>query len=205
MGTGIRVIERRSEPLSSVRLEDAEPAPRARRWRHALVALNVLGGLAVLGSYTDGLARPGAAAVLWGGVPEGLRPLYTGSMLLAALGYFPMTGAVLFGLDAGRARVAGRFDYRLFVLLYALILVPSALWMPLTFQMVDTPSPLLWAAIRAVLALVGIGSLGVLAALARVQPGPPRGLRGLALAGAAAFCLQTVVLDALVWPAFFPR
>jgi hypothetical protein len=26
----------------------------------------------------------------------------------------------------------------------------------------------------------------------------------LAVAGSLAFCLQTVVLDALVWPAFFP-
>jgi len=197
----VSVIAQPSEGPVPVRLEGA---PRARRWRVALAALNVLGGLAVLGSYADGLARPGAAAALWGGVPDGLRPLYTVSMLLAAAGYFPMTGAVLFGIDATRARVA-RFGYGLFVSLYALILLPSALWMPLTFEMVAAPSPLLWAAIRACLALVGLGSLGVLAALALVRPGPPPALRALALAGAAAFCLQTAVLDALVWPAFFPR
>ena len=165
----------------------------------------MLGGLAVLGSYVDGLARPGAGAALWGGVPEGLRPLYTVSMLLAAAGYFPMTGAVLFGIDASRARVAGRFGYGLFVILYALVLIPSALWMPLTFRMVEAPAPLLWAAIRGCLALVGVGSLGVLAALALVRPGPAPAFRALALAGAAAFCVQTALLDALVWPSFFPR
>jgi hypothetical protein len=201
----ISVIAQPSEGPVSVRLEEAALASRARRWRLALVALNVLGGLAVLGSYADGLARPGASAALWGGVPEGLRPIYTVSMLLAAAGYFPMTAAVLFGIDATRARVAQRFGYGLFVILYASILIPSALWMPLTFEMVAAPSPLLWAAIRGCLALVGLGSLGVLAALALVRPGPSPALRALALAGAAAFCLQTAVLDALVWPAFFPR
>jgi hypothetical protein len=205
MQSPVLVIERRSEGPAPVRLEDPAAARRGRHWRVALVALNVLGGLAVLGSYAHGLARPGAGDALWGGVPESLRPLYTVSMLLAAAGYFPMTGAVLLGLDAARARVAGRFGYGLFVLLYALILIPSALWMPLTFQMIEAPSPLVWAAIRAALALVGLGSLGVLAALAAVRPGPPRMLRGLALVGAAAFCLQTALLDALVWPAFFPR
>lgn len=201
----VTVIAKPDEGPVSVRLEGAALASRARRWRLALAALNALGGMAVLASYADGLARPGAAAALWGGIPEGLRPLYTVSMLLAAAGYFPMTGAVLFGIDAARARVAGRFGYGLFVLLYALILIPSALWMPLTFEMVAAPSPLLWAAIRACLALVGLGSLGVLAALALTRPGPPPALRTLALAGAAAFCVQTAVLDALVWPAFFPR
>ena len=32
----------------------------------------------------------------------------------------------------------------------------------------------------------------------------PARARELALAGALAFCLQTAVLDAIVWPAYFP-
>jgi hypothetical protein len=205
MQTPVQGIDRPSEATAPIRLGEAEPGRRALRLRLALAALNVLGGLAVLGSYAHGLARPGAGPALWGGVPEGLRPLYTVSMALAALGYFPMTGAVLFGLDAARARVAGRFGYGLFVLLYALILIPSALWLPLTFRMVEAPSPILWAAVRGALALVAAGSLGLLAALAFVRPRPRPALLALALAGAAAFCFQTAVLDALVWPAFFPR
>lgn len=171
----------------------------------ALALLNVLGGIGVLASYVWGLGDPAVAAGLWGGVPESLRPLYTVSMLFAAAGYFPMTGAVLFGLDPLRARVAGRFGYGLFLPLYALVLLPSALWLPLTLWMVESPSPLLWAAIRGTLALVAVGSLGLLASLALVRPGPQPALRILALAGAAAFCFQTVALDALLWPALYPR
>jgi hypothetical protein len=76
--------------------------------------------------------------------------------------------------------------------------------MPLTFSLLDTWSPGLWVAIRVVLALVGIGSLGLLAALITLTPARPRALHLLAIAGAIAFCVQTALLDATVWPAYFP-
>jgi hypothetical protein len=40
--------------------------------------------------------------------------------------------------------------------------------------------------------------------VATLAPRPPRVLRALALAGAAGFCVQTVLLDAIVWPLLFP-
>jgi hypothetical protein len=53
-------------------------------------------------------------------------------MLLAAAGYFAFTYFVLFRLDPTITRVLGRFPFDLFNVLYAVILIPSALWMPLT-------------------------------------------------------------------------
>jgi hypothetical protein len=76
--------------------------------------------------------------------------------------------------------------------------------MPLTFQLLGGWDPALWIAIRIVLALVGIGSLGLLAALLTLSPVASRGWRALAVAGAVAFCVQTALLDATVWPAYFP-
>lgn len=170
-----------------------------------LVLVNVVGGVAVLGSYAHGLAsNPNAGEVLWGGVPLALRPLYTVSMLLAAVGYFPFTAYLLFGVDAERMRIAGRLGYGWFVLLYALILGPSALWMPLTLVIRDGWSPALWIVIRLVLALVGIGSLALLAALLTLTPRRHGATYAMAVAGAVAFCVQTALLDACVWPAFFP-
>jgi hypothetical protein len=167
-----------------------------------LIALNVLGGSAVLASYVVGTgALPGDA--LWGGVPDSLRPLYTVNMLLAAAGYFLFTPYILFRLDPETTRVAGRFDYRAFHLLYALILLPSALWLPLTGLMAEQPTPALWASVRIDLALVALGALGLLASLISLGSRAPKGRR-LAIAGLIPFCLQTVVLDALVWPALFP-
>jgi len=162
--------------------------------RGHFLALNALGGAAILASYAHGILTqpdPGAA---WGGVPDGLRPLYVASMLAAAAGYFPMTGYVL-----------SRFQRSpgLFSALYAAILLPSALWMPLTFAYLESPSAPLWWAVRGVLLLVGAGSLGVLAVLAAQREGRGAGWAA-ALAGACAFSLQTALLDALVWPAYFP-
>ena len=49
----------------------------------SLIALNAIGGIAVLTSYALGLfSDSSVGAELWGGVPEGLRPLYTVNMFL---------------------------------------------------------------------------------------------------------------------------
>jgi len=167
-----------------------------------LIALNVVGGSAVLASYAVGLgAVPGDA--LWGGVPDNIRPLYTVNMFLAAAGYFFFTPYILFRLDPETTRVAGRFGYGIFHLFYALVLFPSALWLPLTAHMAEQPGLAAWACVRIDLALVALGALGLLASLISLGASAPKGRR-LAIAGLVPFCLQTVVLDALVWPAFFP-
>jgi hypothetical protein len=170
----------------------------------SLIILNVVGGIAVLASYAIGFGSESSAGMaLWGGVPESVRPAYTVNMFLAAAGYFLFTPYILFRLDPERTRIFGRFGYGLFHFLYALVLFPSAIWLQLTEVMIAQPSALMWAVVRFDLALVGIGSLGLLFALATLPTDSPRG-RGLAVIGLLPFCLQTAVLDALVWPAFFP-
>jgi hypothetical protein len=181
------------------------PSNHARRARRVLLWLNVLGGIAVLGSYAHGLAsNPLTRAEVWGGVPEALRPFYTLNMFLAAGGYFAFSSFVFRRLDPDRTRIAGGFGFGVFKFLYALILVPSALWLPLTFAMIEAPSPALWVSIRLTLALVAIGSLGLIAAVATAAPNGSPGARRVALAGTLFFALQTAVLDALIWTAYFP-
>jgi hypothetical protein len=173
--------------------------------KRSMIWINVLGGSAVLLSYAHGIAsNPLTRGDVWGGVPESLRPLYTITMLLAAAGYFAFSYFVFFKVDPDQARVGNRFGFGAFNALYALILVPSALWMPLTFEMLASPGTGLWLAIRLALAAVGIGSLGLLAAIATVRPVSAPVARGVALVGITAFSFQTAVMDALIWPAYFP-
>jgi hypothetical protein len=169
--------------------------------RRALLSINGVGGPAVLGSYAYCLlSYPERAGDFWGGVPEGLRSLYTLNMFLAAAGYLAFTFFLLYRWKPAPVRRGlGRFN-----LLYALVLIPSAAWMPLTFAMLEAPSDGLWWAIRLVLATVGIASIGLLVSLAAVRPEARSLAHKLAVAGSLAFCLQTAVLDAVVWPAFFP-
>jgi hypothetical protein len=170
----------------------------------SLIMLNILGGIAVLASYAIGLGSESAdGAALWGGVPSSIRPIYTVNMFLAAAGYFLFTPYIVFRLQPGQTRIAGRFGYGLFHLLYALVLFPSAIWLQVTEHMIAQPSAWMWAVVRLDLALVGFGSLGLLASLLTLTSDVPRG-RALAIIGLVPFCLQTALLDALVWPAFFP-
>ena len=174
------------------------------RYRVWMLAINLIGGSAVIGSYIWGFAgRPGAADLLWGGVPASIRPFYTAGMLLAAAGYFAFSYFLVFRIGPIQTTIFRRFDARLYPLLYAGILLPSALWMPATLWAADHPSQYSVWIVRGVLIVVALFSLGLLAALIGTRPRDPKWAQALSVTGVMAFCLQTVVLDAIVWGAAF--
>jgi hypothetical protein len=173
-----------------------------KKW--LMLFINLLGGGAVIGSYIWGfLTHSNAGQALWGGVPDSIRSFYTAGMVLAATGYFAFTYFILFRLYPNETRVFNRFPFGLFNVLYAAILIPSALWMPLTLFALEGPSlGFVWA-VRIVLSMVGLASVALLLALLNVEPRLPRWAHRLAVAGCVGFCLQTTILDAIVWVAFF--
>lgn len=174
------------------------------REKRLLIGIILLGGLAVIVSYAWGLGtQPALRDALWGGVPADLRPLYTVSMLLAAASYFAFTYFIVFRVDPGQVRSARLGGYWVFSLLYAFILIPSALWMPLTLAMLERPSSAVWLAIRAVLWAVAFASVGLTGVLLSVSPRQPRWAYWLAEAGCLVFSFHTLVLDAIIWPASF--
>ena len=175
-----------------------------KKYRWLLLAVNLLGGSAVIGSYIWGLAgRANAADILWGGVSESIRLYYTAGMLLAAAGYFAFTYFLLLRMDPAMVQVFGCCDARVYQLIYSGILVFSALWMPATFWAVDNPSTLSVWVVRGILILVAVFSMVLLAALLCTKPREPAWAHALAVIGAACFCIQTVILDAIVWGTAF--
>jgi hypothetical protein len=169
-----------------------------------LLIINILGGAAVIGSYVFGLSgQSGGANVLWGGVPSSLRPVYTVSMILSALGFFAFIYFILFRLVPGEVLIGGRFGFSLFYAIFLVILVASAFWMPLTNAYVGNPSTGMWIGIRTVLALVGLGSIALMLALLTLQTKVPGISYWLAVAGSGYFAFHTAILDAIVWAALF--
>jgi len=169
-----------------------------------LLVINVIGGAAVIGSYVYGLnAQAGGANALWGGVPPNIRPLYAVSMVLAALAYFAFGYFIIFRLAPDEVVIAGRFGFNLFYPVFLLILIPSALWMPLTNVYVGSPSTGMWIGIRTVLALVGIASIALVWALLSLEPRTPAVPYWLAVAGSTYFAFHTAILDAVLWAALF--
>jgi hypothetical protein len=163
-----------------------------------------LGGAGVLASYACSLGvGPATRAGLWGGVPSRLIPAYVASMVLATGGFFAFT-FFFWRLGPDGTQIAGQFGFSLFSGLYVVILVPSALWLPLTSAMVEQPSRSLWLGIQLVLALVALGSVALLMALLSLRPRQPATGYWFAVVGALAFCIQTVVLDLGIWTSLFP-
>jgi len=171
--------------------------------KKSLILINVLGGLAVLGSYAWGfLTYPNAGDLLWGDVPEYLRPIYTLSMFLAAAGYFAFSTYILH-LSPGDTVIQNQPGYRVFMLLFAGILIPSAFWLPLTVLAAEQNSQALVWLVRLDLALVAIASLGLFLSLLMVSPRKTVWYHRLAILGCVFFCFQTVILDAIVWAVNF--
>jgi hypothetical protein len=174
----------------------------AKKWPTILIIL--LGGIAVLGSYVYGFQiRPDVGDILWGGVPQDIRPAYTTAMFLAAAGYFAYTYLILFQLEPENIRVFGRFGYGIFNVLYLTILIPSALWTPLTLLAVENDSPgLLWL-VQLCLVVVGLASISLLFTLLKIQPRPPIRIHQLAVLGSIIFSIHTAILDAIIWSVSF--
>ncbi|MEE2829003.1 MAG: hypothetical protein VX498_07440 [Myxococcota bacterium] len=171
--------------------------------KSATLWINVLGGLAVLGSYAYGLGtHPEQGQQLWGTIPEGLRGIYTGMRLPAAVGYLTFTGYVLLASPAS-LRISDRPILTILNVNYAIFLVTAATWMPLCWIALDGQAEWLLLPIQGVLALTGLASLGFVALLVFLDDPPKPRFRKLALAGAICLFIQCGILDALVWPRFF--
>lgn len=169
-----------------------------------LLVINIIGGAAVIGSYIFGLnAQTGGANALWGGVPENIRLIYGVSMVLSALGYFAFFYFILFRLVPGEVLIAGRFGFSLFYTIFLIILIPSALWMPLTSLYVGNPTTGMWVGVRTVLVLVGLASIALVWALLSLQPKVPGVSYWLAVVGSGYFAFHTMILDAILWAALF--
>jgi hypothetical protein len=172
----------------------------------ALLLINLFGGAAVIGSYVLGLrGRPGGSSALWGGVSERLQPVYTASMVLSGIGYLAVLFFIFFRLHPGEVMIGGWFGFSLFYPIFLLILIPSALWMPLTRRYVGSPRTGTWIAIRVVLLVVGLASIALAWALLALEPNAHGAAYWLAVAGSSYFAFHTFVLDAILWAALFRR
>lgn len=174
----------------------------AKKW--LLIFIILIGGSAVLASYIDGaLNYPGAGQILWGGMPQMVRSLSTANMLPAAAGFFVFTSFILMRFDSQITLFNHRFGFGLLSMLYAAILIPSALWLPLTILAVEQASQVLLWVVRLILVIIALASLGLLFVLLKAKPPQSSLAHRTAIIGSLFFCLQTVIFDAILWGALF--
>ena len=158
-----------------------------------------------MGSYAHELLKnTELRSELWGAVPDHIRPYYTICMFLAVIGYFFFTGYILQYVSYDTTQIFGCYNFTIINLFYAGFLIPSALWIYMTFAMISNPSVLLWIGIRIILFTVGFSSIGLFLAFFFSNFEKSSWLFYAGIAGLIPFSIQTMILDAIVWPYYFP-
>jgi hypothetical protein len=160
--------------------------------------LTITLGLVVIGSYILGINSSGTADIMWGGVPNSWRGIYTLSMIISALSFFVFSLYTFTQILSLKAK--SRYPLNTLHILYFLILLPSALWIPLVNFMISNPTDLTWIAIRVVLILVALGSLGLLLFFLTLSSKTKVVFYYLSVVGLIIFLFHTAILDAIVWP-----
>jgi hypothetical protein len=169
-----------------------------------LAGLILVGGASVIGSYVYGfLTHSGSINDFWGASPEVFKTVNIPFMILAAIGFIGFTYFILFRIKTNEVKIANRFSYNIFFIIFTLILFPSAFWMPLTLSMIANPDDSIWIIIRLILAIVGVSSVALILVLMSLRPKYPGIAYWFAVGGANAFSIQTFIFDTFLWPLFF--
>ena len=168
--------------------------------------INLIFGSLVLFSYYNGVTKnPELSLKLWGGVPEVLRPYIVGFMFISALGYFFFTYNFFINVDFNNIQFLGKFPSWSLHLIYLLILIPSSLWIDLTFKYMKSGASLDWFFVVSVLYCVALAS--ILLFLFIIDSGNPQKtfIYLASVIGAGCFVFHTLFLDGLIWTVFFHK
>lgn len=156
--------------------------------RLVLVAINVLCGLEIVHSYFYCTARDcGWAARSWTSASARFRGRYTALIWFGLAGYLLSFHHIVWRMDVATPVFPGGLTGALFVLPFVLILLPSVLWIPTTYDYLKTRSPRELLRVQMVRYLVAAGSLILLVMLALLKPFAPEHFSWPSTVGAALF------------------
>ena len=165
--------------------------------------VNLVGGIAVLGSYCAGLyLYPDQRTALWGGVVGNWKTLFTTSMFFAATGYIVFCYTMTISDGANESSFLGKYT---FIILAAAFLFSASVWMPATLQYLDTKNEIWW--------VVSVTSLWITAACLTCMglafnftefPNVNLFQNSVALTGMICITFHCLVFDAIIWVTKFP-
>ena len=171
-----------------------------------LILINIIFGSLVLLSYYKGVNRePELSLKLWGGVPKVLQPYIVASMFISALGYFFFTANFLLNINPEEAKFLGKFNYWSLCLVYLFILIPSALWIELSFAYMKSGDINTWYYTVSTLYCVAIFSVVLLLFTVDTYVDNGSKLYLPSVLGVSLFTFHTLFLDGLIWTFFFHR
>ena len=178
--------------------------------RQKLRWFTIVFGLLVLVSYVYGLSHAEDKAALWGGVPATWQIGITCCMGLAAVGFLTYWWVSLFRWEETTIakmcwpwQTPDTHGMRRLLGAYALLLIPSALWLEATLYHMTQPSS--WSHLLSIgtltFAAAGAISLTLLGYASWKQDLP--GAKRMTIGGLMV-CLQVVINDWIIWTLHFP-
>lgn len=168
--------------------------------QHTFAIVNIIGGIAVLGSYAITLMLyTDQRSDFWGGINTSQQRIFVWSMLFAALGYLLFFNWVTFRLESGLLTEGSSLHSQLPVALCGIFLFFSMLWMPTTSVFLQTGNNLWWYLAVAILWVVSISLLLLLLIVLANQWGNRSWFSVLGMAGLMYLVIHCTIFDAIIW------
>ena len=178
--------------------------------RQLVLIFTFVFGPLVLASYVYGISHADKPQDLWGGIPLSWQAYIVPFMFIAAAGFLIYWWIVFFQFDQDTFSSLhwpwgysdGNGAIRL-LLAYALVLIPSALWLESTLFHLSNNYSWTPVLVIGILMMVAIGNimLGLLA-YGAYQDGV--NCSGLMMIGAVMLGIQCIVNDCIIWSLKFP-
>jgi hypothetical protein len=171
------------------------------------LTINLIGGLAVLGSYVIGLGMfPEYREALWGEVRGNLRTGIIISMLFAALGYLAFCYVALFQNGLEDFTKSDWLNSYTFSILVAIFLISATFWMPSAIAYLNFSNTYwlviciasLWVTAISLAALVGIVITSDVEIIGSVS-------HYVAIIGIGLITFHCLVFDAIIWSIMFTK
>ena len=165
--------------------------------------VNLVGGIAVLGSYGAGFyLYPDQRTALWGGVVGNWKTLFSTSMVFAAAGYLIFCYTMTVSDGADEASFLGKYT---FSILATAFLFSASVWMPATLQYLDTRKEIWWV-VSVTSLWVTAASLACIGLAFNFTEFPNANLfqNYVTLIGIIWITFHCLVFDAIIWVTKFP-
>lgn len=161
--------------------------------------MNLIGGIAVLGSYFLCMyLYPEFKEAFWGGIYGNTRNIFLASMVPAAIGYLAFLYCVLLKQGLGILEYEGVFGGLTLVIFCVCFLVASSILMPALVMFLKTGSDLWWSVVVTVLWITSV-SLACMLFVVVFSVGEGVIYRRIASYGLAYIMLHCFVFDATIW------
>ena len=126
-------------------------------------------------------------------------------MFISGIGYFFFTYNFLMNVDPQNVMFLNRFSYWSLHIIYLLVLIPSMLWIDLTYKYIKSGSAFDWYVVVIILFCVAVASIILFLFTIDTKFDNKNFIYLASVFGVSFFVFHTLFLDGLIWTVFFHK